>query len=426
MVKSKNTLKFLLFFILLFYINPSFFSIRKLIVCDNIPVEEGDKNLFNKLDKTEDVSMDDVSDVFPALKPYSSIIAQEINKYKKNLDIDVNNLPFRCCGCFSVNKRLRLFLLLCQINEIVNIFPDRSKLFVHTSFAEGGLLQSWRLANLLLSVGYRRVHFNLIGINILGVCIDHSEYSSKDFTQDSLARTFCEKLDSRYVTARIYSSSMDYLGDSDAVLSHSFDIVDGGSEFLSGEALYSTEMQIGTRLAFCPLVLLCVRNAIVNCPIVRIYLSHHNPVRIIYNLPLMFLPLKNFGNSRHENNEKLKLAVVNVLDYILGLICDNPSTRESFIDALNDIFLNRYPILQSLSRFTVEVTDDIWINNLFTGGDAKFYLKFFHSLPLEFSEIVDKLRACETPIVFEAQRKWLSVYYDHFEPDFSLYQDRDF
>jgi hypothetical protein len=185
-------------------------------------------------------------------------------------------------------------------------------------------------------------------------------------------------------------------------------------------------MQIGTRLAFCPLVLLCVRNAIVNCPIVRIYLSHHNPVRIIYNLPLMFLPLKNFGNSRHENNEKLKLAVVNVLDYILGLICDNPSTRESFIDALNDIFLNRYPILQSLSRFTVEVTDDIWINNLFTGGDAKFYLKFFHSLPLEFSEIVDKLRACETPIVFEAQRKWLSVYYDHFEPDFSLYQDRDF
>jgi|GEM_PF-2964575 len=425
---KRYLLLFLALFLALFcnitsYVFPS----RRLIICNNIPADIENKDFFNKLVRNEMISPDDISRIFPILTSDAGIIARVINQYQCDYDVFTFRLPFRWCACLSVDKPLRLFLLLCQVRDIVNNFPDKTQLFVHTSFAEGGLLQSWRLAYLLLNIGYTRLHFNLIGLNILGLNIGCGGYSFRDFTSERLAHTFCQSLNRDRVTVSIYESSVLYLENTHAILSHSFDMVDGGGEMLDGSAPYSTQMFRRTALNYCPLVLLYAGNVSTCFALARIYLSHHEHALVHFDISPKLRPLEDMGNPRHEKNERLNKFVRDLVESKLSTFCGIGLSREGFISRLVSFF-RICPTLQSMSRegFPLEDTDNIWVKMLLTQGDAKLSLRFFHSLPLEFSEIIDKRRACEEPIIYEAQRKWLSIHNGYFEPDFALYSDREF
>ena len=70
------------------------------------------------------------------------------------------------CRCKEATPFYRIKIILQQLGKIFQHFPDKTQPFVHTAFAEGGLLQTYLLMNCLLYAGYTNVHLNVIGPDI--------------------------------------------------------------------------------------------------------------------------------------------------------------------------------------------------------------------------------------------------------------------
>jgi len=118
------------------------------------------------------------------------------------------------CNCPNAQRDKRIFLVFCQLNQILSNYPDKQAFFVHTSFAEGDLLQSYLLIRGLCCLGYKRIILNVIGPSIKQENVEMFKKYIQLFFPDVAFYLFY------YLHAKNALSAN--------IKSHSFDLVDVG------------------------------------------------------------------------------------------------------------------------------------------------------------------------------------------------------
>jgi len=77
-----------------------------------------------------------------------------------------NLICLRWCDCKNASVDTRIILVFCQLEQILIKHPDKEQVFIHTAFAEQGLLQSYILIDCLFCLWYKNIILNVVGPEI--------------------------------------------------------------------------------------------------------------------------------------------------------------------------------------------------------------------------------------------------------------------
>ena len=148
-------------------------------------------------------------------------------------------LPYSWCICAYAPPILRYTIILLQAKSILEKYPpETTPLLVHTSFAEEGLLQTYCLVHTLTNLGYRNIHVNVIGNDILesiGKKLGYTLAPDKKMTEKQKQKIKsviqAEFMKLFHTEVQIYESVYVYMNEvlqGVAPRSMSFDMIDGG------------------------------------------------------------------------------------------------------------------------------------------------------------------------------------------------------
>ena len=284
---------------------------------------------------------------------------------------------------------------------------DRSEQIVHTAFCESYLLQTWFLINALVVLGYKNIHVNLIGyqFDFDGITsTDNPTVQQKKIIED----IFIDKLNLKSdfnVTAKAYSFAHEYITDVEKNgqgRSHSFDLIDVGGEdggnvgsetdvgkysglfVLWGS--YDGSKPEGERWNYNVGKFLCF------------YLSHN------LHKNYCFIPVR-WNETR---SAKVKTLCENLKDFQMS-----PANRTGFIN----YFKNFSKLKEVVAWWREEMEGKV------SGVEGPVEFKLIRSAPMDFEELVDKTKAGDNPIIYEAQGGFVKKHFNRYVPDVFLYGD---
>jgi hypothetical protein len=133
------------------------------------------------------------------------------------------NGDLTACGCEMVEWRMRILLVMLQVQEFEQKCTNKQEKIVHTAFAEEGMLQPFLLMIALAFRGYSNLVLNVIAPMVFGLKLDGKiETFKKLFAKDFSAPKY--KID---INGFEYASNyIDAVNKKTAPRSNSFDLVD--------------------------------------------------------------------------------------------------------------------------------------------------------------------------------------------------------
>lgn len=325
---------------------------------------------------------------FSNLKKYQAILAENFKQ---------QNTPFKWCTCEMAREKLRRWLMLNQLNDIVGLVPDNSQQIVLTAFAEYQLLQSFLLTKALIAIGYKKIHVNLIGPGmssglkeIVSQITDKTKKElygngKRDLTKKEIASLFRSYLpDDNRVTVKAYSYGYEYALDKNAPESHSFDMIDVNDDDDSGEDITKVkETDFNNRS------LLVLKN---DTLVIYFYLSHHTPPRI----RTYFIYVN--ANKQEEQEKQIFVAIKDQITIFSQQLKNNQfKTRKEIINWIKE---NK----KTLDKF------------------GEFRINLACSAPMDFEEIVDRKSVKNEngrpiAIIYELQKKEIRSYINGYKPE---------
>jgi hypothetical protein len=369
-------------------------------------------NIFDKLktDKKtiktyQPLTQQDIEANFPNIKENLAYFVKFFNN-PDDKEFGIPKWVGWCIGCPMASKENRLLLLLCQLNDILGKYSDKTKQFVHTALADGGLRQTCLLVKSLQIMGYKNIL-----INIIDPIIDDYPINTNDESQitmhgkDKIPEL--NKIFKAFTTFVHYKHAHEYIAavkEKKALKSHSFDMVDIGSidhdpyseynYILSHEPNNLGEYSVitwpeGSRLIY-------------------IFASYHTPPKVVILLEKRFKK----GSGTPTQQEKLTNTLNCINQLITNIkikISDPKANRASLFTWIKENATARKEIfgIYWKDQYKDETTLNEKIN--------KIQYSLCQSAPFDFEELIDKTSEPD-PIIYEGDFGEIRRSYNKYVP----------